>query len=157
MCFLIYTFFFRWAMWPIGLLLTSWHLPSSLTYFLQNFNFVNHFWTVSSRALIFYMRIPWDKTFSLGTNIFDPVTLTFEFRLLFENYSMKDIGLLGCSHCWFLHSGNKDSSVCTMSSQPTRNPVPKGPSFRAGQSSVTLYLFHFNLFLCLTLRYCISS
>ena len=42
---------------------------------LWNFNFANNFWTVSARALIFHMSIPFDKTFLLVLNL---LTLTFD-------------------------------------------------------------------------------
>ena len=34
-------------------------------FFIENFNFANNFWTVSARALIFHMSIPYDKSFLL--------------------------------------------------------------------------------------------
>ena len=62
---------------------------------LWNFNLANNFWTVSARALIFHMSIPCDKNngthwkiLSVGTIIFDPVTLTLEFDPFFENFNL---------------------------------------------------------------------
>ena len=46
------------------------------------------FWEVSAWVLIFHMDIPCDKTFLLVPKYFDPVTLTFEFGLLFENLNL---------------------------------------------------------------------
>ena len=54
----------------------------------KNFNLANNFWTVSTRALIFHMSIPCDKTFPWIPLFFFPVTLTLEFDLLFKNFNL---------------------------------------------------------------------
>ena len=58
--------------------------------FFENFNLTTNFWAVSARALmhVFHMYILCDNIFSLVPNIFDPVTLTFEIGLLFENFNL---------------------------------------------------------------------
>ena len=44
--------------------------------FFENFNLANNFWTVSTRALIFHMSIPYDQTFP-----WVPLFLTCDFDL----------------------------------------------------------------------------
>ena len=53
----------------------------------ENFNFANNFWTVSASALIFHVSIPCGKAFSWFI-IFDLVTLTLGFYLIFENFKL---------------------------------------------------------------------
>ena len=64
-------------------LLTLWPLSWSLTYFLKTLT-----WTVSARAFIFHMSIPWDKKRPGIPIIFTRVTMTLEFDLLFENFNI---------------------------------------------------------------------
>ena len=54
--------------------------------FFANFNLADNFRTVSARALIFYMSIPFDKT--VGTIIFVTVTLTLEFDPFFTTLTL---------------------------------------------------------------------
>ena len=54
--------------------------------YFENVNFANKFWTVSSRALIIHMNIPWDSM--VATNNFALMTLTLEFDLLYENFNL---------------------------------------------------------------------
>ena len=59
---------------------------------LWNFNLDNNFWTVSSRALIFHISIPCDKTFQWVPFFFYSFTYTFEFDpfLNFENFNLSN-------------------------------------------------------------------
>ena len=54
----------------------------------KNFNLCHNFPTITERDLILHMCIPCDKTFHLGTIIFDPVTLTLKFDLLLKNFNL---------------------------------------------------------------------
>ena len=70
-----------------GILLLSYlsfcHSVILLFYPLWNFYLANNFWAVSTRAFIFHIRIPCDKTFPCY-----PVTLTLEFDILFGNLNL---------------------------------------------------------------------
>ena len=50
--------------------------------------FVNNFWIMSARPLIFQMIFFKWKDLSMGTNRFSLVTLTLEFGLLLENFNL---------------------------------------------------------------------
>ena len=54
----------------------------------KNFNLAYNSWTTIGRAFIFHMCIHCDKTFLVGTKIFDLVTLTLKFDLLLKNFNL---------------------------------------------------------------------
>jgi hypothetical protein len=63
----------------------------SLTLFdlhIKNFNLGHYFCLVSTRALIFHMSIPCDKTFLRVPTFCYPVTLTLVFDLLIGNFNL---------------------------------------------------------------------
>ena len=65
--------------------------------FFENFNLANNFWTVISRALIFHMNIPCDKTFPLK-----PLFLTMWPWPRCLTYSLKTLILLKTFEPWVL-------------------------------------------------------
>ena len=69
----------------VPLFSTLWPWPWSFTHFMENFNLVNNFWTMSARALTFSHEYHMRQEISVSTNNFDLVTLTLVFDLLFEN------------------------------------------------------------------------
>ena len=59
---------------------------------LTNFNLSNSFLTRKVRAFIFNMYIPCElwQDLSMGTNIFDLVTLTLKFDVLLNNFNLSN-------------------------------------------------------------------
>ena len=82
----------------VPLFFTLWPWPWSLTHFFENFNIAYNFWIVSARALIFHMNI-----LSMGTIIFDPVTLTLEFCRFFLKILTLLITWIVSARAWIFH------------------------------------------------------
>jgi hypothetical protein len=69
----------------------------------KKINIGHIFSKVSDRAFIFHMCVLYDKTFSIGTNVFDLVTLTLKFDPLFKNFDISHIFSMARDRAFIFH------------------------------------------------------
>ena len=60
---------------------------------------------VNTRALIFHMFVPYDKTFSMGTKLFDLLTLILNLDLLFKNFNISHNFWMARVRAFIFHMG----------------------------------------------------